>query len=278
MAVHSKTSLSNAEKTVYLQHAIKDGSARNAIEGLSRSGDNYEEAVECLKSRYDRPRLIQHTHVQLIVDTPPLKEGSGRELRRLHDNVQQHVRALKTLGCDLPGKFLTSLIELKLDVDTLIEWQKHSQAETDVPHYQDLLDFIDLRAQASEASCAAPKKQMQPSRKPHSGVTSYATSSDVDNSCVVCKTKKHPLYICTKFKAMSPEDKMQVVKVHHLCANCLGGGHFKNQCKSLHMSRCARSLTTPYYTTKCRTRPHLGLKTELLLKQTPLWDLMLLQG
>lgn len=116
VAVHGKTSLSNAEKTVYLQHAIKDGSAKNAIEGLSHSGDNYEEAVECLQSRYNRPRLIQRTHVQLIVDAPSLKEGSGKELRRLHDTVQQHVRALKTLGCDLPGKFITSMIELKLDV------------------------------------------------------------------------------------------------------------------------------------------------------------------
>ena len=53
--------------------------------------DNYEEAVECLKFRYNRPRLTQHTHVQLIVDNPPLKEGSGKELRRLHDNVHQHV-------------------------------------------------------------------------------------------------------------------------------------------------------------------------------------------
>ena len=245
VAVHSKTSLSNAEKTVHLQHAIKDGSARNAIEGLSHSGDNYEEAVECLKSRYDRPRLIQRTHVQLIVNTPPLKEGSGKELRRLHDNVQQHACALKTLGCDLPGRFLTSMIGLKLDVDTLFEWQKYSQAETDVPHYQDLLDFINLRAQASEASCAAPKKQTQPSRKPHSRVTSYATSSDVDNSCVLCKTKKYPLYICTKFKAMSPEDKMQVVKVNRLCTNCLGGGHFKNQCKSLHKCKvCQKSHHT----------------------------------
>ena len=144
IAVHSKTALSNAEKTVYLQHAIKDGSARNAIEGLSHSGDNYAEAVECLKSRYDRPRLIQRTHVQLTLDTPPLKEGSGRELRRLHDTVQQHVRALKTLGCDLPGQFITSMIELKLDTDTLFEWQKHTQAEAEVPHFQELLDFIDL--------------------------------------------------------------------------------------------------------------------------------------
>ena len=121
------------------------------------------------------------------------------------------------------------MIELKLDVDTLFEWQKYSKAEADVPHYQHLLDFINLRTLASEALCAAPKKQTQPSRKPHSRVTSYATSSDVDNSCVVCKTKKHPPYIYTKFKAMSPEDKMQVVKVNCLCTNCLGGGHFKNQ-------------------------------------------------
>lgn len=35
-AVHSKTNLSNAEKTVYLQHAMKDGSAKSAVEGLSR--------------------------------------------------------------------------------------------------------------------------------------------------------------------------------------------------------------------------------------------------
>lgn len=48
VAVHSKGTLSNAEKTVYLQQAIKDGPARNAIEGLSHCGENYEEAVECL--------------------------------------------------------------------------------------------------------------------------------------------------------------------------------------------------------------------------------------
>ena len=51
------------------------------------------------------------------------------------------------------------MIELKLDVDTLFEWQKYSQAKADVPHYQDLHDFIDLRAQASETSCAAPKRK-----------------------------------------------------------------------------------------------------------------------
>lgn len=155
--VHDRKNISNAEKIVYLQNALKDGSAKK-IEGLLNSGDNYDEAVKCLKARFDRPRLIHRTHVQMILDAPAVKEGSGKELRRLHDNVQQHVRALKTLGYELLGKFITSMIELKLDSETLFEWQKYSQSSSDVPHYEELLGFIDLRAQASEASCPTRKK------------------------------------------------------------------------------------------------------------------------
>ena len=40
------------------------------------------------------------------------------------------------------------MIELKLDVDTLFEWQKHSQESTDVPTYEDLFSFNDVRVQA----------------------------------------------------------------------------------------------------------------------------------
>lgn len=50
VSVHGKTNLSNAEKLVYLQHALKDGTAKRVIEGLSRSSEHYTEAVECLKA------------------------------------------------------------------------------------------------------------------------------------------------------------------------------------------------------------------------------------
>ena len=207
---------------------------KNAIEGLSHSGENYDEVVKCLKARYDRPRLIHRTHVQMIVDTPPLKEGNGKELRKLHDNIQQHVRALKTLGCDLPGKFITSMIGLKLDTDTLFEWQKHSQTSTDVPPYEELLEFIDLRAQASEMSCATHKK------RPPSRVTSFAASTN--SSGMICKTEKHPLYVCAKFKSLSHDDKVSVLRTNNLCSNCLTGGHFKRQCKSIHKCKVCQKL------------------------------------
>ena len=70
---HNRPNISDPEKLVYLQQALKDGSAKHAIEGLSRSGDHYKEAVDCLQQRYDRPRLIHRTHVQMILETPSLK-------------------------------------------------------------------------------------------------------------------------------------------------------------------------------------------------------------
>ena len=69
---------------MYLRHSLKDGSAKGVIDGLSRSGEYYAEAVKSLKRRYDYPRLINQTHVPMILEAAPLKEGGGKELRCLH--------------------------------------------------------------------------------------------------------------------------------------------------------------------------------------------------
>lgn len=81
----------------------------------------------------------------MILEAPSLKEGTGKELCRLHDTVQQHLHTLKAMDYKPCGPFITSTLELKLDPNTMIEWQKHSQSTTAVPHYQDLLEFIKLK-------------------------------------------------------------------------------------------------------------------------------------
>ena len=251
VSVHDRSNLAESEKLVYLQHALKDGSAKQAIEGLSRSGEYYSEAIDCLKARYDRPRLIHQTHVRMILDAAAPKDGTGKELRKLHDTVQQHLRALKAMDYEPSGPFITSVLELKLDVDTMFEWQKHSQSSTTVPHYQELLEFINLRAQASETSVSENRKSSKNEiKRPHhvssKPVASFATSTSASlDSCVVCKTDKHPLYACPKFKVQTHDKMIATLKSNGLCMNCLKPGHFVKQCKSLH--RC-RKCQKPHHT------------------------------
>ena len=71
---------------------------------------------DTLRKRFDRPRLIHQAHVRAILCAPALKTGSGKELRRLHDTLVQHLRALKAMKSEPAGSFVTSMIELQFGV------------------------------------------------------------------------------------------------------------------------------------------------------------------
>ena len=166
----------------------------------------------------------------------------------MHDIVIQNLRALKSMGYD---PFITSALELKLDPNTMFEWQKHSQKSTEVPHFQELLEFLDLRAQASESSLTevGHKKIRHDSHNVngHNLRRGFAPGGSVASSrqCYLCKPDKHPLYACPKFKDLSHEYKIATLKANHLCMNCFSSNHFVKQCKSVH--RCKR-CQKPHHT------------------------------
>ena len=172
---------------MFLQNAIKDKVAKNLIAGLTKSGDHYDEAVECLQERYDHPRQIHQTHVCHIVEAPFLKDGSGKEICALHDLVVQHLRALKSLGHEPSQAFITSLLEMKFDSTTKFEWRRHSQEYSDVPDYQVLLDFLNLRAQAAEVQ--SEKKRV--SKSVSSLVVNICTTPSDD--CIACGQGNTPV-------------------------------------------------------------------------------------
>ncbi len=246
VSVHDRTNLSPSEKLTYLRHAVKDGSTKHVVAGLTGSGDKYDEAVDCLCKRYDRPRLLHQAHVRAIIDSPSLKDGTGRELRRLHDTLNQHLRALKAMKYNPPGPFITSMVELKLDPGTMFEWQKHTQTSSAVPHFDALLEFIDLRAQASEST--APELSR---KRPYEVVSSKRSftprsvaslTASLNDSCTVCKTGKHPAYSCPKFKSLPHDQMMGVLKSKSLCLNCLKPGHFVKECTSTNRCRKCQKL------------------------------------
>ena len=67
-------------------------------------------------------------------------------MRRLHDHLQQHVRALRVSENYDIDTYLTAAIELKLDESTLLEWNRHSSKCEMTPPIDELLDFLDAQA------------------------------------------------------------------------------------------------------------------------------------
>ena len=176
-------------------------------------------------------KLIHQAHVKKIVVIPSLKDGSSKELHCLHDTAQQHIRALKVLGNKPDGPFIT----------TLFEWQRHDQDSATVSGYDKFLEFIDLRAQASECLPLERSSRPQRSNGPRRNFQprSATFAAGVTNNCVVCNVDKHALFTCPKFKAMNREKMMFVICNNELYVNCL---NFAKHCPSPNRCRkCSKS-------------------------------------
>ena len=142
--------MSEPEELAYFRQALKDRAARYTMEGLLGSSSAYQEAIEMLQKCYNRPHRLYQVNIPAIVENPVLKEGNSKELRQLHDVISQRLRTLRVMSCEPSGLFITSMIGLKLDPTTAFEWQRHTQDEQDVQHFQSMLELLDVRAQATE--------------------------------------------------------------------------------------------------------------------------------
>ena len=187
------------------------------------------------------------------------KDGSPSELRNLHDTFQHHLRSLKALKKLNFGQFITALGESKLDTTTMIEWEKFTQGETDVPDYEKFLQFLDLRAKATELTSqqkrSPPFNDKGKSLKGPSQVTSHVTNTS--GKCFACNKLKHGTAYCQIFKQKSVPEKRNFVLSHSLCFNCLKGGHTVKQCPS------------QYSCQRCGKKHHTLLHLDAENRQTP---------
>ena len=99
-AMHNNEKLHDAQRKVhvYLWEALKEGPAKQAIQGLSHSAGNYAEAVECLRKRFDKPRIIHWSYVKALVEAPTINIESSKELHYLNDVVSRHDSLLRTIN------------------------------------------------------------------------------------------------------------------------------------------------------------------------------------
>ena len=134
-------------------------------------------------------------HIKAMIEFPEPKEGNGKGTTTPLRCLQLTSAVVEMTGYDPSGPFMTLLIKTKLDKSMMFEWQRYTQENSDVPHYAEILEFIDLPTRDSEmAFCECPKCHSQPVHSETNTQVRTAFLASADTACMSYNVGKHPLY------------------------------------------------------------------------------------
>ena len=244
-AIHENPTLSDIDKFGYLR-SLLERSASESVAGLTLTASNYKEAVSILEKRFGNTQQIISRHMDLLLNLEPVSAAHQlRNLRRLYDSVETHVRSLKSLGVDSKtyGTLLASVLLNKLPQELrLIVSRKTNDVGLD-----QLLKEVEQEIDARERAQATPPNPSQPPRKPREQPHTAATllSGNSPANCCYCQ-QQHAAEACTTVKGI--EDRKQILRKSGRCFTCLRRGHISRECRS--RSKC-RKCSARHYVSVC---------------------------
>jgi len=246
--IGSQTDLSDIDKLHYLKSALV-GEATSKIRIFAVDGVNYAKAWDILERSYEVKRILISRHLSLILNLPVLEKETTNGLSKLADDTQQHVASLNTLGVSVGSEMIVHILESKLPKGTLDKWETTLERD-ESPNPEQMYEFL-----YKSAVCASKrersktneldKSKIEPpvKRKRNFAPNQAFVLSNASRNCVICKVKRHPLYLCEKFKQLPIQKRIDAVKDAKICYNCLRT-HRGNPCKFSNCTICQRRHNT----------------------------------
>ena len=136
-------------------HSLLDGTAADAISGLSLTSTNYAEAIALLKKRFGNRQHIVNKHMdQLIAIEPVTSLHDLKGLRRLYDKIEAHIRSLKGLGISSESysSMLSSVLMKRLPQERCVIVSR--QTGTDPWNFDDIMQMVEGELEARERHCS----------------------------------------------------------------------------------------------------------------------------
>ena len=279
-AINKRVGLEDSIKMVYLKQAISDPGLKQTIADLGIEDDAYSAAIELLKDRFDRPRIL-HRHYCEALKNLPSNNNSRASLNDMADKAQHILTGftrLKSLGI---SEAITSMLELLMNHQLKAQWNTHTDERKDTSPAEETIAFIRKKANQAtgEESFGSAKhsseknKNSKPNRNRGSStvasaspaVTSAAVSTSNSNtapkpskvavsqpakseyapckySCPLC-SEKHYAYHCGIFKGYDAAKRNEHAQTHALCQNCLKPGHGSEVCRSTYKCKNCNAKT-----------------------------------
>ena len=150
-AVNKNADLSSVDKFNYL-HALLEGQAARAIQGLTLSESNYQAAVEILHERFGKTQQIISADIDELLRLPTCTWDKPGQLRIIYDKIKINVRGLESLGvkAEQYGSFLIPVIMSRLPAEVRLHVARVSTK--DVWEINELLKVIQAEVEAREMS------------------------------------------------------------------------------------------------------------------------------
>jgi hypothetical protein len=203
----------------------------------------YTEARKLLKERYGQNYRIAASHVQRLIEGPPIKNEDGAALQQFSVQLTSCTNTLEKIGyldrlnnSDNLKKIIDRLpyamrVRWRDNVDRIVE--KEARDVT----IKDVNQFVTAKARAathpvfgkiSIDKSKFPKLPQKPQQ--HIRGSGFLVQSTFQPpKCPQCGSN-HWLSRCDKFKKQSLEERQKFVREKKLCNNCLSTGHFVRLC------------------------------------------------
>ena len=252
-AVGTRATLSDTSKLIYLRKAIKDPDTQILLNSPQETPDMYNEVVKALQARFNRTKEIHKNLVHRILQLTLVKDTRA-DLRKLVDTVNSTIASIKRTGTFVLETFLTSVIYLILPTKLQTLWEQHTKKQKGVAPIEELLDYLGDHAETlpstphSQPSVRTdtPEKKYKRQDKRQDSSSSPRQRANVHVvtpapaykwDCILCKTEKHPLFVCPKWQSYTVAQRLSHVQSKNLCNNCLAVGHSTSSCKSTYRCR-----------------------------------------
>uniref|UniRef100_A0A8D8QE31 Peptidase aspartic putative domain-containing protein n=1 Tax=Cacopsylla melanoneura TaxID=428564 RepID=A0A8D8QE31_9HEMI len=262
--IHRRTDITEVEKLQYLRSFLR-GTPLHLIENFQLLDVNYHAAYKTLCDRYENKRVLASHHLNMILNFKPLPNSNVSGLRQFLEVFQTNVAAVKNLRLEDPGDFLLMQIALRALNEDHKRMFEDKLASNAVPTFEHVLQYVTKLCVDNEmvqfattpssfrSTSSSSNSRYTPSASnynhPRSHHNQHKDNTHIDHtsytylstepastppsphlSCPLCN-ETHPLFKCISFLKLDFPRRVEVLKNHNRCFNCLGT-HRMSDCRS----------------------------------------------
>lgn len=271
--VHNKA-YDPVAKLLYLQEACT-GEAKEVLGPWPPTGDNYAPAWEVMMEKYNDQYHVIHGIFRRMFATPRQDSEDHKSLHVVLNALTNCTRQLETVAPQpiLWDQLCIHFAKQRLPRATLDAWEqfRNRKEKNGMPSLEEFKVFLDTKARgrreredesAAPASTPAPGKsksgasghdvrsrpydkyggryhnQDEQRGMQHQG-RSAAPGTGPPSTCLMPKCgQTHFLGQCDSFRALSLNQRLDMVRSHRLCRCCLGQGHMAYACARPACAKC----------------------------------------